>query len=66
MASMRPFYGMSSGSFRRGVVRLTIGTPLVPTGITWDAAVALRDQARGQILRVCGEPDLAPTTVPGG
>jgi 1-acyl-sn-glycerol-3-phosphate acyltransferase len=43
---------------RRGVVRLTIGTPCAPQGPAWAAAVQLRDAARAHILRYGGEPDL--------
>ena len=46
---------------RRGVVRLTFGAPLLPSGTDWTAALQLRDAARAAILRHCGEPDLAPT-----
>ena len=34
--------------------------PILPQGSDWNAAVALRDAARAEILRRCGEPDLAP------
>jgi 1-acyl-sn-glycerol-3-phosphate acyltransferase len=44
---------------RRGAVSVTIGTPIMPPGSDWSAAVALRDAARAQILRYTGEPDLA-------
>ena len=44
---------------RRGVVTLNFGMPLQPSGADWDAAVKLRDVVRGEILRACGEPDLA-------
>jgi 1-acyl-sn-glycerol-3-phosphate acyltransferase len=47
---------------RRGVVRLTFGMPLRPQGTDWTAAVTLRDAARAEILRHCGEPDMAPTS----
>jgi 1-acyl-sn-glycerol-3-phosphate acyltransferase len=46
----------------RGAVRMTLGRPLVPSGSDWAAAVALRDEARIQMLKACGEPDL--DTVP--
>jgi 1-acyl-sn-glycerol-3-phosphate acyltransferase len=52
---------------RRGMVQIRIGTPIVPAGTDWTAAVALRDAARAQLLRLCGEPDLeseAPFTRP--
>jgi len=45
---------------RRGTIVVTIAPPLLPQGSDWNAAVALRDAARAEILRHCGEPDLAP------
>jgi len=45
---------------RRGAIVVTISAPLMPRGNDWNAAVALRDAARAEILRHCGEPDLAP------
>ena len=45
---------------RRGAIVVTIAPPLAPQGSDWNAAVALRDAARAEILRHCGEPDLAP------
>jgi acyl carrier protein len=45
---------------RRGAIVVTIAAPLAPQGSDWNAAVALRDAARAEILRHCGEPDLAP------
>ena len=47
---------------RRGALVVTVAPPLVPQGSDWNAAVALRDAARDEILRRCGEPDLAPRT----
>ncbi len=47
---------------RRGAIVVTIAAPLAPQGDDWNAAVALRDAARAEILRHCGEPDLAPRT----
>lgn len=44
---------------RRAPITVTVGAPLVPEGSDWDAARTLRDEARAQILRHCGEPDLA-------
>jgi 1-acyl-sn-glycerol-3-phosphate acyltransferase len=44
---------------RRGAVSVTLGTPIMPQGSDWAAAVALRDAARAQMLAYCGEPDLA-------
>ena len=45
---------------RRGAIVVTIAAPLLAQGDDWNAAVALRDAARAEILRHCGEPDLAP------
>lgn len=42
---------------RRGTVEITVGAPIPPTGTDWGAALALRDAARAEILRRCGEPD---------
>jgi 1-acyl-sn-glycerol-3-phosphate acyltransferase len=44
---------------RRGAVSVTIGTPIMPSGTDWNAALQLRDTARAQMLQYCGEPDLA-------
>jgi 1-acyl-sn-glycerol-3-phosphate acyltransferase len=44
---------------RRGAVSITIGVPILPEGTDWPAALKLRNTARGEILRHCGEPDLA-------
>ena len=51
---------------RRGAVTVTIGAPVSPDGAAkdrvrdaWTAAVHLRDAVRAEILRHCGEPDLA-------
>ncbi len=43
---------------RRGALSVVIGAPIAPQGADWDAAVRLRDAARVEILRHCGEPDL--------
>ncbi|MGQ0595551.1 MAG: AMP-binding protein [Gammaproteobacteria bacterium] len=43
---------------RRHPITVAVGEPIWPEGEGWDAAVALRDAAREQILRRCGEPDL--------
>ncbi len=49
----------------RGAITVTIGKPIRPDAMTvgtdrdpWSLAVALRDAAREEILRNCGEPDL--------
>jgi 1-acyl-sn-glycerol-3-phosphate acyltransferase len=44
---------------RRRPVSIAFGAPIAPTGTDWAAAVRLRDAARAEILRNCGEPDLA-------
>jgi 1-acyl-sn-glycerol-3-phosphate acyltransferase len=48
---------------RRAAVSVVIGAPIAPTGSDWTAAVQLRDATRAEILKHCGEPDLAPGTV---
>ncbi|TAK65644.1 MAG: acyl-phosphate glycerol 3-phosphate acyltransferase [Betaproteobacteria bacterium] len=50
---------------RRGAIVVNIAPPLLPQGSDWNAAVALRDAARAEILRRCGEPDLASSPLPG-
>ncbi len=45
---------------RRGAIQLHIGQPMAPSGSDWAAAVSLRDTVRAEILKHCGEPDLAP------
>lgn len=44
---------------RRGAVSMIISEPIMPKGSDWAAALQLRDTARAEILRHCGEPDLA-------
>ncbi|MDO8706717.1 MAG: hypothetical protein Q7J84_17445, partial [Sulfuricaulis sp.] len=44
---------------RRGTISVIIGAPLTPEGADWSAAIRLRDAARVEVLRHCGEPDLA-------
>jgi 1-acyl-sn-glycerol-3-phosphate acyltransferase len=44
---------------RRHPISVTIGAPVAPEGSDWNAAVKLRDRVRGEILKHCGEPDLA-------
>jgi len=54
---------LRSGSWlpRRGAVSLTVGKPITPRGSDWSAAIELRDAARADILRHCGEPELGHT-----
>src|SRR5262249_2601323 len=47
----------------RRPLRVVVGEPIRPQGRDWSAAVRLRDAARAEILRYCGEPDLASNTV---
>jgi 1-acyl-sn-glycerol-3-phosphate acyltransferase len=47
---------------RPGRVSISIGTPLVSEGTDWEAAVKLRNVARAEILRGCGEPDVVETS----
>jgi 1-acyl-sn-glycerol-3-phosphate acyltransferase len=44
---------------RRAPIAVTIGAPRSARGTDWSAAVALRDEVRAEILKSCGEPDLA-------
>jgi acyl carrier protein len=44
---------------RRAPISVVAGAPIAPEGTDWAAAVKLRDAVRAQILRHCGEPDLA-------
>ncbi len=48
---------------RRGSIRIEVLPPMPPTADArqseWERAVSLRDQVRAQMLRHCGEPDLA-------
>ncbi len=43
---------------RRHPITVAVAEPIRPEAEGWDAAVALRDATREQILRRCGEPDL--------
>lgn len=43
---------------RRGSICVHIGAPIAPTGGDFEAALALRQAVRAQILARCGEPDL--------
>ncbi|MCX7827148.1 MAG: 1-acyl-sn-glycerol-3-phosphate acyltransferase [Verrucomicrobiae bacterium] len=42
---------------RRVPLSVVVGRPIMPDGGEWAAAVRLRDAARAEILRGCGEPD---------
>ena len=44
---------------RKGAVSIIISPPAMPTGSDWNSAVKLRAEVRSEILRHCGEPDLA-------
>jgi 1-acyl-sn-glycerol-3-phosphate acyltransferase len=48
--------------FHRGRVSVTFSAPIEPGGSDWNAAIQLRDAARAEILRLCGEPDLSEET----
>ncbi len=41
-----------------GAIELEFGPVIHPTGSDWAAAARLRDAARADVLRLCGEPDL--------
>jgi len=48
---------------RRSHLALDVGAPIAPEGTGWNAAVALRDAVRADLLRRLGEPDLADQPV---
>jgi len=50
---------------RRAPISVTFGAPIAPTGSGWSAAVQLRDRARAEVLKHCGEPDLSGASAPG-
>jgi 1-acyl-sn-glycerol-3-phosphate acyltransferase len=43
---------------RRAAITVHVGAPISPAGSGWRDAIALRDAARAEILRHCGEPDV--------
>ena len=42
-----------------GAAGVRFGPPIAPAGPEWQNVMLLRDEVRGEILRHCGEPDLA-------
>ncbi len=48
--------------FHRGAISVTVSPPIAPAGTDWNAAIALRDATRAEMLRLCGEPDLGEET----
>jgi 1-acyl-sn-glycerol-3-phosphate acyltransferase len=44
---------------RRAPIAVTFSAPVQPEGEDWNATLRLRDRVRAEILRHCGEPDLA-------
>ena len=50
-------------TFRRSRVSVTFSPPIAPGGTDWNAAIALRDATRAEILRHVGEPDLGEETL---
>jgi acyl carrier protein len=44
---------------RRAPVSVTFAQPIAANGGGWSAAVQLRERVRAEVLRHCGEPDLA-------
>lgn len=47
---------------RRGRIEVTVLPPITPSGEGWQVALDLRDAARTEIARYCGEPDLVEGT----
>ncbi len=48
---------------RRTMLSVTFGAPITPSGADWNAAIELRDLARVEVLRFCGEPDLGEEAI---
>jgi acyl carrier protein len=44
---------------RRAPIAATFGAPIAADGADWNAVLRLRDRTRAEILKHCGEPDLA-------
>ena len=44
---------------RRAPIAVTFSPPVHPDGTDWNATLRLRDRVRAEILKHCGEPDLA-------
>jgi 1-acyl-sn-glycerol-3-phosphate acyltransferase len=44
---------------RRAPIAATFGPPIQPDGDDWNATLRLRDRVRAEILKHCGEPDMA-------
>ncbi|HSO07381.1 MAG TPA: AMP-binding protein [Pelomicrobium sp.] len=44
---------------RPGAISIVVGDTVRPTGSSWAATIRLRDAVRAEILRECGEADLA-------
>jgi len=43
----------------RGAASIVFSAPIAPAGSEWRDVMLLRDHVRGEILKYCGEPDLA-------
>lgn len=43
----------------RGVASVWFGPPVAPDGADWTHVIQLRDRVRAELLKHCGEPDLA-------
>jgi 1-acyl-sn-glycerol-3-phosphate acyltransferase len=46
-------------SLRRSAVAVSFAPPVQPAGSDWSAVLKLRDEVRAEILKRCGESDLA-------
>ena len=51
---------------RPGAIAVVVGAPISVDGHDWQAALTLRNESRRQILRHCGEPDLATEGIQTG
>lgn len=56
----RRLYGGGRRLPRWSALDIEIAAPIAPDGSDRDAALRLRDAARREVLRLCGEPDRAP------
>ena len=58
LRGVRPMLRDKTWLPRRGHPHFSIGAIIAPAGSEWSDAVALRDGARSEIVRLSGEPDL--------
>ncbi|MDH3659905.1 MAG: AMP-binding protein [Alphaproteobacteria bacterium] len=59
IVSTRSVLRAESWFMRHSNIEVKAGPSILSTGTSWQALIALRDQAREAVLTRCGEPDLA-------